>query len=54
MKRDEASTRRLYPDVQLKDAINTLYINADSIVFGTDEETNPDNGDFVERKNIFY
>jgi hypothetical protein len=31
--------RRLYPDVQLKDAINTLYINADSIVFGTDEET---------------
>jgi hypothetical protein len=42
--------RRLYPDVQLKDAINTLYINADSIVFGTDEETITDNGDFVERK----
>jgi hypothetical protein len=29
----------IIPDVQLKDAINTLYINADSIVFGTDEET---------------
>lgn len=27
------------PDVQLKDAIDSLYINADSIVFGTTEET---------------
>jgi hypothetical protein len=39
IKRGVIYPRRLYPDVQLKDAINTLYINADSIVFGTDEET---------------